>query len=92
VARLVRGALAALDATGSMRWHAWFAVLLPALEDGGTRDVLVAAQRVRAAFGSVDGVRDAWPGDEALRLRDATDALLRVLRIRAARGDRAADH
>ena len=90
VARLVRDALAALREAGDARWHAWLSAALPALEDGSTREVGAAAQRVRAAFGSTDSVVDAWPGDDAFRLRDATDGLIRILHARAAHGARPA--
>jgi hypothetical protein len=91
VARRVRAALSALHVAGDTRWTAWFSALVPSLEDGGTREVAAAARRVRAAFGTADGVLDAWRDEDALRLRDATDDLLRILRSRAARGDRGAE-
>ena len=86
-AHRAREAIAALRARGATRWVHWFELIQPVLEDGDRADVQVAARRARAAFGAKDSVLDALPDDEALRLRDALDRLLRALDARAARGE-----
>jgi hypothetical protein len=86
VARLARGGVAVLRARGQERWAAYLEPHVPVLEDGDRTDLLVAARRVRAAFGARDSLLDAWPSEDALRLRDAADRLLLLLERRHARG------
>ncbi len=84
LARLVRGAVVALGALGHERWVAFLEPLVPVFEDGDRADLLLAARRARAAFGARDSILDAWPSDEARRLRDAVDHLQHLIDRRLA--------
>ncbi len=84
LARLVRGAVSALHGLGHERWVAFLEPLVPVFEDGDRGDLLVAARRARAAFGARDSILDAWPSDDARRLRDAVDRLQHLIDRRLA--------
>jgi hypothetical protein len=84
VASSIRRALRALEVAGDVRWLKWFSETLPALEDGDRRAVEQAARTARAAFGSTDSVLAVWPTQDAMRLRDEIDMLIRVLHARRA--------
>lgn len=86
-ARLTSQAVRALRALAAERWAAFFEPLVPVFEDGDRDDLHRAARRARAAFGARDSVLDAWPSDDALRLRDSVDALLTLLDRRRAMRD-----
>ena len=84
VARSIRRAVATPPLAGNPRWDAWLSETLPGLEDGDRAAVERSARRVRAAFGSVDSIIAAWPGGDAIALREEVDRLIRVLNRRSA--------
>lgn len=84
VARTIRRAVAEPPLAGNVRWEAWLSENLPGLEDGDRTAIERSARRVRAAFGSEDSIIGAWPGGDALVLREQVDRLIRVLNRRSA--------
>jgi len=76
--------LAAARERGSDRWARYFERLPDALRDGEIRDLRPTAQRVRAAFGAKDSIRDVAPPEVTEPLLDAIDRLLKALARREA--------
>jgi hypothetical protein len=78
-ARAADRVLAAARERRSDRWTRYFEPLPDALRDGEIRDLRATAQRVRAAFGAKDSIRDVAPPDVTEPLLDAIDRLLKAL-------------
>src|SRR5215207_10768692 len=86
-ARAADRMVAAAEASGIERWHAFLAPLPDRLRDGDLPDVRSAAMRARAAYGPKDSVRDALPSDVTEPFLESVDRLLKVLARRDVRGD-----
>jgi hypothetical protein len=87
-ARAVDEMLRAAREGGHDRWAAFLAPLPDRLRDGNLRELRSAAQRLRAAYGPKDSVRDALPDDVTEPAIKAVDRLLKALARRDTRGDR----
>ena len=87
-ARTVDAMLVASRDRGVDRWVAFLEPLPDRLRDGELREVRVAAQRVRAAFGPKDSIRDALPDDVTAPAIAAADRLLKALARYELRADR----
>jgi hypothetical protein len=87
-ARTVDAMLASARQRGIDRWVRFLEPLPDRLRDGELRDVRVAAQRVRAAFGPKDSIRDSLPDDVTEPAIKAADRLLKALARHELRADR----
>jgi hypothetical protein len=87
-ARTVDAMLVAVRERGVDRWVRFLEPLPERLRDGELRDVRAAAQRVRAAFGPKDSIREALPDDMTEPAIVAADRLLKALARHELRGDR----
>ena len=87
-ARTVDAMLAGARERGLDRWVRFLEPLPDRLRDGELRDVRAAAQRVRAAFGPRDSIRDALPDDVTEPAIVAADRLLKALARHELRADR----
>ena len=87
-ARTVDAMLAEARERGSDRWVRFLEPLPDRLRDGELREARMAAQRVRAAFGPKDSIRDALPDDVTEPAIKAADRLLKALARHELRADR----
>lgn len=87
-ARTVDAMLLAARERGLDRWIAFLEPLPDRLRDGELRDVRSAAQRVRAAFGPKDSIRDVLSPELTEPAIVAADRLLKALARHELRSDR----
>jgi hypothetical protein len=87
-ARTVDAMLGDARDRGNDRWVRFLEPLPDRLRDGELRDVRSAAQRVRAAFGPKDSIRDALSDDVTEPAIAAADRLLKELARYEMRADR----
>ena len=73
-------ALRAAREVGSERWERYLERVPDRLRDDPLSGVRATAQRVRAAFGPKDSIRDALPEAVTEPLLRATDRLIKVVR------------
>jgi hypothetical protein len=87
-ARMVEVMLDAAREGGHSRWAAFLAPLPERLRDGDLRELHSAAQRVRAAFGPKDSIRDVLDESMTEPAIHAVDRLLKALARHETRADR----